>query len=50
MKQVYLVAREPKLWLSLARELVHEQKEEDGKTLVCDKRNKAITYVFFNIR
>ena len=22
------------------------QKEEDGKTLVCDKRDRAITYVF----
>ena len=22
------------------------QKEEDGKTLVCDKRDRAITHVF----
>ena len=23
------------------------QEEEDGKTLVCDKRDRAITYVFY---
>ena len=25
---------------------MHAQDEEDGRTLVCDKRDKAICYVF----
>ena len=34
--------------LSIAALLVYTgwQEEEDGKTLVCDKRDRAITYVF----
>ena len=27
-------------------ELTGRQKEEDGRTLLCDKRDKAISYVF----
>ena len=34
----------------LARQIcdyaTRRQKEEDGKTLVCDKRDRSITYVF----